>query len=159
MRGAGQSSDTRSGIDRYRLRRFVDAQSGVYAEVLAELTAGRKMSHWMWFIFPQIAGLGVSSMAQRFALSGVDEASSYLAHPMLGARLRECTSLVNACPSDRSVDGIFGYPDSLKFHSCMTLFARAVPEAQEFQTALRRFFHGRLDPNTLARLQEHTAAP
>ena len=105
-------------------RRFLDAQRSTFEQARAELSAGEKRSHWMWFIFPQIHGLGSSAMAQRFAISGLDEATAYLDHSVLGARLRECTSLVLA-NSHRSVSAIFGYPDDLKFHSSMTLFAQA----------------------------------
>jgi uncharacterized protein (DUF1810 family) len=110
--------------DPYDLQRFVAAQAAVYPEVLAELGAGEKRSHWMWFIFPQLAGLGRSATARRYALSSLAEARAYLAHPLLGARLRECTQLVNEV-TGRSAAQIFGFPDELKFHSCMTLFAHA----------------------------------
>ena len=137
--------------DRFALRRFVDAQRPVYEAVLGELRAGRKRSHWMWFIFPQIAGLGRSSMAQRFALSSLDEAVAYIAHPVLGPRLRECARLV-AGIEGRSIAEIFGDPDDLKFRSSMTLFARAAPEEPIFEECLRRYFSGVSDPQTLARL-------
>ena len=137
--------------DRFQLRRFVDAQAPVYDAVLGELRAGRKRSHWMWFIFPQIAGLGHSSMAQRFALSSLDEAAAYLAHPVLGARLRECAALVAAIDG-RSINEIFGHPDDLKFRSSMTLFARAAPADPIFADCLRQYFGGEPDPETLARL-------
>jgi len=137
--------------DRFALRRFVDAQRPVYEAVLGELRAGRKRSHWMWFIFPQIAGLGRSSMAQRFALSSLDEAVAYIAHPVLGPRLRECARLV-AGIEGRSIAEIFGDPDDLKFRSSMTLFARAAPEEPIFEECLRRYFSGVSDPHTLARL-------
>src|SRR5947209_7708083 len=108
--------------DPFRLERFVQAQSGVYSRVLQELRSGEKRSHWMWFIFPQIAGLGSSEMAQRFAISGRSEALAYLAHPVLGPRLHQCTGLVNAASPNRRVEQIFGYPDDLKFRSSITLF-------------------------------------
>ncbi len=123
--------------ERFDLQRFIDAQAPVYAQVLAELRAGRKASHWMWFVFPQLAGLGRSAMAQRYAISGRDEALAYLAHPLLGARLRECTMLVTAVPG-RSLREILGTPDDLKFRSCMTLFESVSGEAL-FADALRRF--------------------
>lgn len=123
--------------ERFDLQRFIDAQAPVYAQVLAELRAGRKASHWMWFVFPQLAGLGRSAMAQRYAISGRDEALAYLAHPLLGARLRECTMLVTAVPG-RSLLEILGTPDDLKFRSCMTLFESVSGEAL-FADALRRF--------------------
>src|SRR5258705_13750048 len=110
--------------DPYNLSRFVDAQDPVYEQALAELRQGRKTSHWMWFVFPQIQGLGHSYMAQQFAISSLEEAKAYLQHPILGARLRECTKLVNDT-NGRTIHQIFGYPDDLKFHSCMTLFAQA----------------------------------
>ena len=100
--------------DPYRLQRFVEAQASCIAQVESELAAGKKKTHWMWFIFPQLEGLGSSPTAQHYAISGIDEAKAYLAHPVLGARLRECTALVNAV-SGRSVEAIFGYPDDLKF--------------------------------------------
>src|SRR6266498_3118134 len=113
--------------DRFHLQRFVDAQQPVYETVLSELRDGRKRSHWMWFIFPQISGLGHSVTSQTFALSSLAEATAYLAHPKLGPRLRECAALV-AGIEGRSVDEIFDYPDDLKFHSSMTLFAHARSE-------------------------------
>jgi uncharacterized protein (DUF1810 family) len=137
--------------DQYHLQRFVDAQQPVYATVCAELRAGRKRSHWMWFIFPQIAGLGHSAMAQRFALSSLEEARAYLAHPLLGARLRDCSGFVAALEG-RSVEDIFGYPDDLKFHSSMTLFAQADGADPVFDTCLRKYFGGELDRATLDRL-------
>jgi uncharacterized protein (DUF1810 family) len=133
------------------LQRFVDAQQPTYATALGELRAGRKGSHWMWFIFPQIAGLGRSTMAQEFALSSLDEAAAYLAHPLLGPRLRECTALV-AGIDGRLVGEIFGYPDDMKFRSSMTLFARAAPEEPIFAACLQKYFAGEPDPLTLARL-------
>jgi len=137
--------------DRYHLQRFVDAQRLVYTAVLSELRAGRKRSHWMWFIFPQISGLGHSLTSQTFAVSSLAEAAAYLAHPTLGPRLRECAALV-AGIEDRSIDQIFGHPDDLKFHSSMTLFARAAPEEPVFPACLQKYFGGRPDPQTLARL-------
>jgi uncharacterized protein (DUF1810 family) len=133
------------------LQRFVDAQRDVYATALAELRAGHKRSHWMWFIFPQIAGLGSSDMARRYAIRSSDEAAAYLAHPLLGARLRECASAV-AMHDERGIDEIFGHPDDLKFHSCMTLFADIAPDEAIFQSCLDLFFDGRADSATLDRL-------
>ena len=118
---------------------------------LGELRAGRKRSHWMWFIFPQVAGLGRSTMAQEFALSSLDEAAAYLAHPLLGPRLRECTALV-AGIEGRSIGEILSYPDDMKFRSSMTLFARAAPEEPIFALCLQKYFAGEPDPLTLARL-------
>ena len=137
--------------DRFELQRFVDAQQPIYETVLSELRAGRKRSHWMWFIFPQISGLGHSSTAQMFAVSSLAEAAAYLAHPILGPRLRECAGLV-AGIKGRSVDEIFDGPDDLKFHSSMTLFARAAPREPIFAACLEKYFGGQLDPRTLARL-------
>ena len=140
-----------SAEDRYGLQRFVQAQAPVYAQVLAELRAGRKASHWMWFVFPQLEGLGRSEMARRYAISGREEASAYLAHPVLGARLRECTARVNAVQG-RSIEQILGSPDDLKFHSCMTLFEAVAPQEPLFGEAIARYFGGRRDAQTLARL-------
>jgi uncharacterized protein (DUF1810 family) len=137
--------------DPFNLQRFVEAQRGVYEQALAEIAAGRKRSHWMWFIFPQIAGLGHSSMAQRYAISSVREAEAYLKHPVLGPRLRECANLV-AQVDGKSAYEILGSPDDMKFHSCMTLFARAAPQAEIFEAALDKYFDGRDDALTLARL-------
>jgi uncharacterized protein (DUF1810 family) len=138
--------------DPFDLRRFVDAQKGVIDDVRAELAAGRKRSHWMWFVFPQIEGLGHSEMARRYALESCDEARAYLAHPVLGTRLIELTQLLNGLP-ERRADTVFGYPDDLKFHSSMTLFARCADDPHVFDEALRLWFDGRTDEATLARLR------
>lgn len=136
----------------YDFGRFLAAQKPVYKQAMAELRDGQKRSHWMWFIFPQIAGLGSSDTAQRYAISSLDEAREYLAHPVLGLRLREFTALVMAIP-DKKIGEIFGHPDDLKFHSCMTLFKHAAPEEDTlFSGAIRRFFDGKEDKHTLARL-------
>ncbi|MBZ2208220.1 DUF1810 domain-containing protein [Massilia soli] len=133
--------------------RFIKAQAPVHGTVLSELRAARKRSHWMWFVFPQIAGIGRSEMAQRYAIASLDDARAYLAHPVLGARLRECASLVLAA-QDTTVDEIFGYPDNMKFHSSMTLFA-AVPAADPvFRANLDKYFGGAPDALTLSRLKE-----
>jgi uncharacterized protein (DUF1810 family) len=137
--------------DPYHLQRFVEAQDSCYAQVHSELAAGQKRTHWMWFVFPQIQGLGSSGMAQRFAISGIEEARAYLAHPLLGSRLRECTRLVIAV-SGRAIDDIFGYPDDLKFHSSVTLFARAADGPSVFAEALSKYFNGVPDQATLDRL-------
>jgi len=137
--------------DRFHLQRFVDAQQPVYDTVLSELHDGRKRSHWMWFIFPQISGLGHSVTSQTFALSSLAEAAAYLAHPKLGPRLRECAALV-ASIEGRSVDEIFDYPDDLKFRSSMTLFAHVAPREPVFAACLEKYFGGQRDPRTLARL-------
>jgi uncharacterized protein (DUF1810 family) len=138
--------------DPFNLQRFVDAQASVIDDVRAELQAGRKRTHWMWFVFPQIAGLGHSQMAQHYAIQSCAEAEAYLAHPVLGARLVELTGIVNGV-RDRSVEQIFGYPDDMKFHSSMTLFARCAPDPAPFEEALRRYFGGGPDEATLARLR------
>ncbi|WP_298835678.1 DUF1810 domain-containing protein [uncultured Piscinibacter sp.] len=140
-----------SAEDRFGLQRFLQAQDPVYAQVVAELRDGRKASHWMWFVFPQLQGLGRSDMARRYAISGCAEAAAYLAHPLLGARLRECTALVNAVQG-RGIQQILGSPDDLKFHSCMTLFEAVAPQEPLFGAAIARFFGGRRDAQTLARL-------
>ena len=134
--------------DPYTLQRFVDAQRGVYAQAETELRAGRKESHWMWYIFPQIKGLGQSAMAQKYAISSLAEATEYLSHPELGKRLRECTRLVIAI-DDRSIEDIFGYPDHLKFHSSMTLFAHATQDNQVFMDALRKYYRSEFDHRTM----------
>lgn len=137
--------------DPYDLQRFVTAQAPVYEEVRAELRAGRKATHWMWFVFPQIAGLGRSPTARKYAITSREEATAYLRHPVLGARLRECTRLVNQVEG-RSVHEIFGSPDDLKFHSSMTLFARVEADDAVFTEALRKYFAGEHDRLTLERL-------
>lgn len=126
---------------------FITAQDRVYDDVLRELRAGDKQSHWMWFIFPQIAGLGLSAMAARFALADLDEARAYWAHPVLGVRLRDCVTLVNAIEC-RSAHEIFGSPDDLKFRSCLTLFALAT-QAPLFREALDKYYGGELDALTV----------
>jgi uncharacterized protein (DUF1810 family) len=136
------------GDDPFQLQRFLDAQSDDYAQVLAELRQGRKQTHWMWYVFPQLKGLGFSSTAQFYGIGSRVEAEAYLAHPVLGSRLRECTSMVNSL-QDRSLREIFGSPDDLKFRSSMTLFATVAPEAPEFQEALERHCNGEPDPKTL----------
>ena len=141
-------------MDPLRVQEFLSAQAAVYDDVLAELKAGRKASHWMWFIFPQLAGLGVSSMARRFALSSVLEARGYAAEPVLGQRLRECTCLVIDV-ENRSINRIFGSPDDLKFRSSMTLFSVAVPAEPLFSQALQKYFSGEPDPRTIELLESH----
>jgi uncharacterized protein (DUF1810 family) len=140
--------------DAFNLQRFLDAQAPVYGNVRRELRAGRKTSHWMWFIFPQIQGLGHSSTAQKYAVSGRDEAKAYLQHPVLGQRLIECTKLVNEVEG-KSADDIFGYPDDLKFRSSMTLFAEVSPDNPVFVDALDKYFGGEPDQLTLDRLARH----
>jgi uncharacterized protein (DUF1810 family) len=133
--------------DPFDLARFVDAQAPVYRQVVAELSRGRKQSHWMWFIFPQLAGLGSSAMAQRFAIASRAEAIAYLKHDILGPRLLECTRLVNAVEG-KTIREILGSPDDLKFRSSMTLFA-AASSAPEFAAALKKYYGGEADPRTL----------
>ena len=125
--------------DPYDLQRFVDAQDTVYVQVCSELRQGRKETHWMWFISPQLRGLGRSLMAHRYGISSQTEAEAYLRHPDLGPRLGECTRLVNLIQG-RSIDEIFGWPDHLKFRSCMTLFASATPDNEAFVQALQKYF-------------------
>ena len=137
--------------DPYDLQRFVDAQNPVFEQVCAELRQGRKRTHWMWFIFPQIKGLGSSPTAIEFAISSLQEAEAYLKHPILGPRLRECSRLVTLVEG-RSINQIFGYPDDLKFHSSMTLFAGTTGENQIFKDALKKYFAGELDRLTLGHL-------
>jgi uncharacterized protein (DUF1810 family) len=136
--------------DPFNLQRFLDAQSFVYSRVLDELRRGRKQSHWIWFIFPQLAGLGHSARAQRFAISSREEAMAYLRHDVLGARLRECTALVNAVEG-RTILEILGSPDDLKFRSSMTLFGAVSPEP-EFGAAISKFYGGVPDETTLEQL-------
>jgi uncharacterized protein (DUF1810 family) len=138
--------------DRFDLERFVEAQAGVIGQVCAELRAGQKRSHWMWFVFPQICGLGSSEMAMRYAISGREEARAYLDHPVLGPRLQECTAIVVGIEG-KSVEDIFGYPDNLKFHSSMTLFAEVEgPSERVFHKALTKYFGGQADKATLERI-------
>jgi uncharacterized protein (DUF1810 family) len=133
--------------DPFDLQRFVDAQAPVYPRVVAELRHGQKQSHWMWFIFPQLAGLGHSAMARRFAIAPREEAVAYLDHAILGPRLRECTALVNAV-QDRTIREILGSPDDLKFCSSMTLFA-TVSSDPAFAEAIAKFYGGKPDDRTL----------
>jgi uncharacterized protein (DUF1810 family) len=130
--------------DVFDLERFIAAQDPVYGRVIGELRQGRKQTHWMWFIFPQIAGLGRSAMAELYAIRSLDEARAYLAHTLLGGRLRECTRLVLDVEG-RTISQIFGNPDDLKFRSSMTLFAREEPL---FQHALDKYFGGEADTAT-----------
>ncbi|CAM5414969.1 hypothetical protein ATER59S_02296 [Aquamicrobium terrae] len=137
--------------DRHDLARFVRAQDPVLSAVLAELRQGRKTSHWMWFVFPQIAGLGASAMSQRYAISSLAEARAYLAHPVLGQRLKDCVTILLEGAGSSAHD-IFGSPDDRKLHSSLTLFAQAAPGEPLFARALERFFDGVPDQATLARL-------
>ena len=137
--------------DPYRLERFVAAQNPVYQQVCAELRQGRKRSHWIWFIFPQIRGLGSSPTAVEYAIASRKEAAAYLAHPILGPRLEECTGLITQIRG-RSIEEILLYPDDLKFRSSMTLFAHATVDNRVFLDALQKYFGGEFDPLTLERL-------
>jgi uncharacterized protein (DUF1810 family) len=135
------------------LERFVQAQGPVIDAVLAELGSGRKRSHWMWFVFPQLQGLGASAMAQRYALASLEEARAYLAHPVLGQRLRQCCELMLRVP-DRTAHEVLGSPDDIKFRSCVTLFREAVPQESLFQRCLDRYYGGQADEKTLALLRQ-----
>jgi uncharacterized protein (DUF1810 family) len=145
--------------DPFDLARFVEAQdarrgaSSVYDQALAELTAGAKQSHWMWFVFPQLAGLGASVMAQTYAISGLPEARAYLAHPVLGPRYRACVAAINGVEG-RTPRQLMGSPDDLKLRSSLTLFARAAEDAADIRQALQTYFGGEEDPETLWRLAE-----
>ena len=133
------------------LQRFVDAQSQTYDQALAELRAGEKRTHWMWFVFPQIAGLGRSGMAQRYAVTGLAEARAYLAHPVLGPRLRECAAALTGL-AERDPVAVFGPVDAQKLRSSMTLFARAAPDEPVFTRVLDRYFGGEQDEATTSRI-------
>lgn len=135
----------------YDLTRFITAQQDSYDRALAELMAGQKRSHWMWFVFPQLAGLGFSAMAQRYAISSLDEAQAYLQHPVLGPRLLACTAAVNRV-TGRTAYQVFGSPDDVKFRSSMTLFGRADPAEPAFREARARYFDGQEDSHTLEKL-------
>jgi uncharacterized protein (DUF1810 family) len=137
--------------DPFNLQRFVDAQNLCFDDVRSELRDGKKRGHWMWFIFPQIKGLGHSFLAQNFAISSKEEAEAYFGHPVLGVRLRECIQLVNRLEG-RSIEQIFGNPDDMKFRSCMTLFAHATQDNQVFIDALQKYCGEKFDPLTLERL-------
>ena len=137
--------------DPYHLSRFVDAQAPVYERVTRELQAGRKASHWMWYVFPQWQGLGWSPTARYYGISSLDEARAYLVHPILGPRLDQCVHLVLALDG-RTAEQIFGYPDVLKFRSCLSLFAAAAPDPKPFIQALSKYYGGEPDPATIERL-------
>jgi len=138
--------------DTYHLERFVDAQEGTYDQAVAELRRGRKASHWMWFVFPQIAGLGSSPMSQAYAIRSLDEARAYLEHPVLGPRLRESTEALLAAEPGTSAEAILGGIDAIKVRSSMTLFSRAAPEEPLFKNVLDRFYGGEADPETDRRI-------
>lgn len=139
-------------MDSFNLERFVNAQGPVYEDVLLELRSGCKTGHWMWFIFPQLKGLGRSRTAQEFGIASRAEAGAYLAHPVLGPRLIECTRRVNQVEG-RTIQEIFGFVDALKFRSCVTLFAQVAGDAAVFEEALRKYSGGQPDPLTLAALK------
>ncbi len=142
--------------DPFDLQRFVTAQAAIFEAALGELRAAQKRSHWMWFIFPQLRGLGRSSMAQFYGIGSLEEARAYLAHGLLGTRLELCAETVLAI-GERSLEAIFGAPDDMKFHSSMTLFTRAARDDKSpFRRALDRYCQGRMDERTLALLE---AAP
>lgn len=137
--------------DPFDLDRFIAAQAGTYETALREITGGRKTSHWIWFIFPQLSGLGRSTMAQHYGLASLEEARAYLGHPILGTRLRQCIEAL--CHLEHlSAHDVFGSPDDIKLRSCLTLFALAAPEEPLFDAALARYFHGERDPVTISRL-------
>ena len=142
-----------NGMSDYDLQRFVDAQDPVWNAVTKELKAGRKQTHWMWFVFPQLAGLGRSSTAQHFGIADLTEAELYLSHEVLGPRLKKAARLV-AAVEGRTVDEIFGYPDNLKLHSSMTLFAEATNGTSVFDEVLQKYFDGESDGGTLDLLDE-----
>jgi uncharacterized protein (DUF1810 family) len=137
--------------DPHNLQRFLDAQKPVYERVRSELRAGSKESHWMWFVFPQLRGLGYSSTANYYGIASLDEAKAYLEHPILGPRLVECCELVRQIEGS-PIEDIFGYPDYLKFHSSITLFMRAASDDAPFRAALDKYFAGKPDAATLERL-------
>ena len=133
------------------LDRFVDAQEGIYEQALAELRAGRKRTHWMWYVFPQLRGLGHSSTAVAFGITGIEEARAYLGHPLLGPRLVECANALLGL-GGRSAHDIFGFPDELKLRSSMTLFAQLAGPGSVFERVLERYYGGEADARTLALL-------
>lgn len=142
-----------SSDDPHNLQRFVDAQEPVIDQVKQELRSGRKQSHWMWFIFPQVKGLGKSPTAQKYAISSREEAEAYLAHPVLGQRLRKCTEITNRIEG-RTANEIFGSPDDLKFRSSMTLFDAVADDPTPFRTALKKYYDNKVDGNTIQFLSE-----
>lgn len=145
-----RKDDTVGSSDPFNLARFTEAQDGIYGSVLAELRAGRKRSHWIWYIFPQMYGLGFSSTSKYYAIRSIEEARAYLDHPVLGQRLRECSEIVLGVEG-RSASEIFGYPDDMKLHSSMTLFAYVAADPfSVFARVLDQYFHGRQDSKTLS---------
>ena len=140
-----------SADDPFDLSRFVQAQAANYGQALAELRAGRKTTHWSWYVLPQLRGLGSSAMSVRYAISGIDEARAYLAHPLLGPRLRECVEAMNAQPGANAA-AVLGAIDARKFHSCVTLFAQVAEAGSPFHVALTKYFSGAQDRATLGLL-------
>lgn len=138
--------------DPFDLQRFLSAQAANFDDALAEMTAGRKRTHWMWYVFPQIAGLGTSAMAQRYAIRSIEEAKAYLAHPILGPRLHSVTEALLAVRQGTARE-IMGQPDDLKLRSCMTLFAHVSPSGSIFHRVLERYFNGEPDAATLERIE------
>jgi uncharacterized protein (DUF1810 family) len=142
--------------DAFNLKRFVEAQDPVYDAVLGELERGHKRTHWMWFVFPQLAALGSSTTAKHFGIHSLEEARAYLRHPILGERLRRCCEIV-ASVQGRTAHEVFGYPDELKFKSCLTLFELAAPQEPVFARCLQKYYGGERDERTLALMQEARA--
>ena len=136
------------------LDRFLTAQEGVYEDALAELRAGRKRSHWMWYVLPQLAGLGMSASSQRYGIASAAEARAYLEHPVLGARLLECAAVLLGLPQHLTARQVLGYPDDLKLRSCATLFAATSPPGSVFERLLDRYYDGESDPRTLELLRD-----
>jgi uncharacterized protein (DUF1810 family) len=150
-----QETDTTARDAPFNLSRFANAQGGVYDRVLAELRSGQKRTHWMWYVFPQIDGLGNSTTTKLYAIKSIEEARQYLKHPLLGTRLRECTQAVLAIEG-RSASEIFGDPDDMKLKSSMTLFASVVDPGSEFVRVLDKYFNGERDGRTLHQLEKFT---
>ena len=142
----------KSDID-YTLNRFLSAQQNIYPQVIKELHNANKTTHWMWFIFPQIEGLGHSSTAKYYSIRNMDETKEYLAHPVLGERLLECSNIILNI-NGKTVDDVFGYPDNMKLKSCMTLFNFVAPEQKVFADVLKKYFAGKPDEQTIAILQK-----
>lgn len=150
-------TDLHGGDDRFQLQRFVDAQASVFDTALAELEDGMKQSHWMWFIFPQIAGLGAITMAQRYAIGSLDEAAAYLAHPVLGPRLHTCMKTLLALKCNNAVQ-ILGATDARKLQSCASLFTLVSPDESVFERVLQRYFGGVIDAATLAIIERRQSS-
>jgi len=145
------------GQDPFDLERFIAAQSAIHQRAVTELRSGRKSSHWMWFVFPQVTGLGHSDMARRYGIRGLDEARAYLSHPVLGARLQECAEVLAGLDDRLSASEIFGHPDDLKLRSSLTLFARAAGPGSIYERLLGKYFAGQPDELTLAQLVQGRA--